>query len=56
MTQKEIQEQIDILNQRATQRVSQLQLADPQLQNIIGQIEAYKSMIGVTEPVEETKK
>jgi len=45
MTPEEIQEQIDILGQRATQRVSQLQLNDPQLQNIVGQIEAYKSIL-----------
>ena len=45
MTPEEIQEQIDILGQRATQRVSQIQLNDPQLQNIVGQIEAYKSIL-----------
>ena len=45
MNPEEIQEQIDILGQRATQRVSQLQLNDPQLQNIVGQIEAYKSIL-----------
>ena len=45
MKPEEIQEQIDILGQRASVRVSQLQLNDPQLQNIVGQIEAYKSIL-----------
>ena len=45
MTPEEIQEQIDILGQRASVRVSHLQLNDPQLQNIVGQIEAYKSIL-----------
>ena len=45
MTPEEIQEQIDILGQRASVRVSTIQLNDPQLQNIVGQIEAYKSIL-----------
>ena len=44
MTQDEIQAQIDLLSKRASQRVSQLQMQDPHLQHLLGQIEAYKSI------------
>ena len=44
MTTEEIQAQIDLLGKRASQRVSQLQMQDPHLQHLLGQIEAYKSI------------
>jgi hypothetical protein len=51
MSPEQIQEQIDLLGKRASQRVSQLQMQDPHLQHLLGQIEAYKSIQeGVRDP------
>jgi hypothetical protein len=51
MSPEQIQEQIDLLGKRASQRVAQLQMQDPHLQHLLGQIEAYKSIQeGVRDP------
>ena len=51
MNPEEITEAIATLEARCSQRVSQLQMADPQLQALLGELKAYKSMVSVPEEV-----
>ena len=46
MNPEEIQEQIELLQQRVNQRNAQLQVNDAQLQSLVGQIQAYRSVLG----------
>ena len=57
MNTEEIQQQIELLQQRVNQRNAQLQVNDAQLQSLVGQIQAYRSVLGEDQdaPVSEKK-
>ena len=57
MNPEEIQQQIELLQQRVNQRNTQLQINDAQLQSLVGQIQAYRSVLGETQntPILENK-
>ena len=46
MNPEEIQQQIELLQQRVNQRNAQLQVNDAQLQSLMGQMQAYRSVLG----------